>query len=238
VPCHIVEVTEYECAKCSYKWINRINGKDGQKPIRCAKCKRWDWEEGFLSIIEKRLRRDLLRIESVETPHPTMFGKTGISIAPTDLCASFLSIYPRPTVQELETALNPISYLGPYNHFGVRSHGGTCTEQTNCGPGWIPTPEEPGSYRYDKEIANEMERKEQEIRHELMQQIIDSREGIINTNSTHYAYLASRKQIAKESSEFEPNKMWDAIAQKKVQEEEIKNESRTWKKREPKNKTS
>jgi len=52
-----------------------------------------------------------------------------------------------------------------------------------------------------------------------MQQIIDSREGIINTNSTHYAYLASRKQIAKESSEFEPNKMRDAIEQKKGQEE-------------------
>ena len=66
-----------------------------------------------------------------------------------------------------------------------------------------------------------MERKEQEIRHELMQQIIDSREGIINTNSTHYAYLASRKQIAKESSEFEPNKMRDAIEQKKGQEEEV-----------------
>jgi len=55
----------------------------------------------------------------------------------------------------------------------------------------------------------------------LMQQIIDSREGIINTNSTHYAYLASRKQIAKESSEFEPNKMRDAIEQKKGQEEEV-----------------
>lgn len=221
MPCHIIEVTEYECAKCSYKWINRINGKDGRKPIRCAKCKRWDWEEGFLSIIEKRLRRDLLRIESVETSHPTMFGETGINIAPTDLCATFLSIYPRPTVQELETVLNPISYLGPYNHFGVRSHAGTCTEQIDCGPGWIPTPEEPGSYRYDREIADEMERKEQEIRRELMQQIIDSREGIINTNSTHYAYLASRKQIAKESSEFEPNKMRNAIEQKKGQEEEV-----------------
>jgi hypothetical protein len=221
VPCHIIEVTEYECAKCSYKWINRINGKDGRKPLRCAKCKRWDWEEGFLSIIEKRLRRDLLRIESVETPHPTMFGKTGISIAPTDLCATFLSIYPRPTVQELETVLNPISYLGPYNHHGFRSHGGTCTKQVHCGPGFIPIHEEPGSYRYDKEIADEMERKEKEIRHELMQQIIDSREGIINTNSTHHAYLASRKQIAKESSEFEPNKMWDVIAQRKVQEEEV-----------------
>jgi len=221
VPYRIIEVTEYECAKCSYKWINRINGKDGRKPIRCAKCKRWDWEEGFLSIIEKRLRRDLLRIESVETPHPTMFGKTGISIAPTDLCATFLSIYPRPTVQELETVLNPISYLGPYNHHGFRSHGGTCTEQTYCGPGWIPISEEPGNYRYEKVIADEMERKEQVIRHELMQQIIDSREGILNTNSTHYTYLASRKQIAKESSEFDPNKMWDAITQRMGQEEEV-----------------
>ena len=139
----IKEVTEYECARCSYKWINRINGKDGRKPIRCAKCKRWDWEEGYISISEKRLRRDLLRIESVETTHTTMFGETRINIAPTDLCTSFLSIYPRPTVQELEIVLNPISYLGPYNHYGVRSHGGTCTEQIDCGPGFIPIREEP-----------------------------------------------------------------------------------------------
>ena len=87
----------------------------------------------------------------------------------------------------------------------------------NCGPGWIPIP---GSYRYDKEKATEMERKEEEIRHELMQHIIDSRGGIINTNSTHYAYLASRKAIAEESSKFEPRKMWHAIAESKGQEEE------------------
>jgi hypothetical protein len=43
-----------------------------------------------------------------------------------------------------------------------------------------------------------MERKEKEILRELMQQIIDSRGGIMNTNSTHYEYLASRKEIAKE----------------------------------------
>jgi hypothetical protein len=109
--------------------------------------------------------------------------------------------------------------LGPYNHHGFRSHGRTCTEETCCGPGWIPISEEPGNYRYDKVIADEMERKEQEIRHELMQQIIDSSEGILNTNSTHYTYLASRKQIAKESSEFDPNKMWDAITQRMGQEE-------------------
>lgn len=217
MPCHKIEVTEYECAKCTYKWINRINGKDGPKPIRCAKCKRWDWEEGYLSNIEKRLRRDLLRIESVEISHPTMFGEIGFNSAPADLCTCFLNIYPRPTVQELETVLNPISYLGPHSHHGLRRHGGTCTEQIDCGPGWIPTP---GSYRYDKKKACEMERKEKEIRHKLMQHIIDTRGGIINTNSTHYIYLASRKMLAEESSKFEPSKMWHAIADSKGQEEE------------------
>jgi hypothetical protein len=165
--------------------------------------------------MEKRLRRDLLRIESVETSHPTMFGERGVNIAPTELCATFLSIYPRPTVQELEK--NPISYLGPHNHYGFRSHGGTCNEKTVCGPGWIPIT---GGYRYDKEKAIEMERKEEEIRHVLMQHIIDTRRGTINTNSTHYSYLASRKVIAEESSDFEPSKMWHAIAEGKIQEEE------------------
>ena len=45
----------------SNKWINRVNGKEGSKPRRCAKCKKWDWE-GYLSF-EKQLRRDLLKIE-------------------------------------------------------------------------------------------------------------------------------------------------------------------------------
>ena len=90
-------------------------------------------------------------------------------------------------------------------------------QRIDCGPGWILIQ---GSYRYDKEKATEMEKKEEEIRHELMQHIIDSRGGIINTNSTHYAYLASRKAIAEESSKFEPSEMWQAIAESKGQEEE------------------
>jgi len=64
-----------------------------------------------------------------------------------------------------------------------------------------------------------MERKEKEIRRELMQQIIDSRGGIMNTN---FEYLASRKEIAKESSKFEPSEMWRAIAERNGQEEEEK----------------
>jgi len=30
MPSRKVEVTEYECAKCLHKWINRINGKEVQ----------------------------------------------------------------------------------------------------------------------------------------------------------------------------------------------------------------
>ena len=67
-----------------------------------------------------------------------------------------------------------------------------------------------------------MERKEKEIRRELMQQIIDSRGGIMNTNCTHYEYLASRKEIAKESSKFEASEMWYAVAERNGQEEEEK----------------
>src|SRR5215831_18613035 len=41
MPCRKIEVTEYQCAKCSYKWINWIKGKEGPKPKRCSNCKRW-----------------------------------------------------------------------------------------------------------------------------------------------------------------------------------------------------
>ena len=32
MPIHRVEVSEYECFHCGYKWVNRINGKDGNTP--------------------------------------------------------------------------------------------------------------------------------------------------------------------------------------------------------------
>jgi hypothetical protein len=53
MPTQKIEVLEYECTKCSYRWINRVNGKDGPKPKRCAKCKRSGWEEGLMSEDEK-----------------------------------------------------------------------------------------------------------------------------------------------------------------------------------------
>jgi len=157
----MVEVTEYECIKCCYKWISRINGNEGPKPTRCPKCKRWDWDEGRLSRIEKRLRRDLLKIEYNEIKYTTAYGDTGFSSIPTDICATFLNVTPRATVEELKTVLNPICYLGPYDHSQYAfSHMGTCSDQieTRCYPGWIPVSEKPGLYRHDKKLEEEMVR--------------------------------------------------------------------------------
>lgn len=202
-----VEVTEYECIKCSYKWISRINGNEGPKPKRCPKCKRWDWDEGRLSRIEKRLRRDLLKIEYSEIKYTTAYGDTGFSSIPTDICATFLNITPRAAVEELKTVLNPICYLGPYDHSQYAfSHTGTCSDQieTRCYPGWIPVPEKPGLYRHDKKLEEEMVRIEKNVRHQLMQHIIDSRGGNVNKNSTYYQYFERKKRLAESLSRYDP----------------------------------
>jgi hypothetical protein len=199
MPSRKVEVTEYECAKCLHKWINRINAP---KP-RSAKCKRWDWEEGYLSPIQKQLRRDLLKIEEVKEKYSTFFGYTAFLSISTDICTTFLSIWPRPTEQELRIVLNPICYLGPYDH-GRRpaySHRGLCSDQIECCPGWIPMPDNPGSlarsYDFDRKICEGMKIKEKDARHQLMQHIIDSRNRFMHTNSTHYRYFKDRKERAK-----------------------------------------
>jgi hypothetical protein len=61
-----------------------------------------------------------------------------------------------------------------------------CIAQVDCGPGWIP--DKRGLYRFDK-IREERAEKEKDVCHEAMQHIIDSRQGIMNTNSKHYEYL-------------------------------------------------
>lgn len=49
-----------------------------------------------------------------------------------------------------------------------------------------------------------MERKEKEVRHSLMQHIIESRNRIFNTNSMHYRYLEDKKRMGKLLTESNP----------------------------------
>jgi Zn ribbon nucleic-acid-binding protein len=30
MPIERIQVLEYECVRCGYKWVNRVNGHDGQ----------------------------------------------------------------------------------------------------------------------------------------------------------------------------------------------------------------
>lgn len=207
MPFRLIQVTEYECAKCGYNWINRINGKEGRKPKRCARCKKWDWEEGYLSRLEKPIRRDILEVEDNPIRYSTLEG-TGLYSIPTDLCATFLSIYPRPTLEELRSVLNPICYLGPNDHeHRPLSHKRTCIEQVDCGPGWRPRSNSPGHYDFDEKLCDEMKKKEKEVRHNLMQHIIDSRRGILNIDSKHYGYFEDKKRTGKDLIEFDTREM-------------------------------
>lgn len=154
-----------------------------------------------MSPTEKQLRRDLLKIEENEINYSTLFGETKLYSIPTDICVTFLGIYPKPTVKELRIVLNPICYYFGINfdhHSPIYPHRGTCTDQADCGPGWIYNiPGKPGYCKFDKKIADEMEAKEKEVRHQLMEHIVDSRKGIMNTNSTYYQYFEDKKERSK-----------------------------------------
>ncbi len=48
---------------------------------------------------------------------------------------------------------------------------------------------------------------EKDVRYQLMQHIIDSREGKVNTNSTHYRYFQNKKRMVESLSRFDPLEM-------------------------------
>ena len=104
MPIAKIEVDEYECAKCGYKWISRINGINKPRPIRCAKCKLWDWNEGYIDYSERlsrdRIRRKFSRFKS------GMFG----TFRNVDGDVERLLVW-RPSVEDMELILEPMCYL-------------------------------------------------------------------------------------------------------------------------------
>ncbi|MGA9170324.1 MAG: hypothetical protein WBZ20_09285 [Nitrososphaeraceae archaeon] len=53
MPISKIDVNEYGCIKYEYKWINRVNGKDGPVPKRCAKYKRLNWDRDEIIGIDE-----------------------------------------------------------------------------------------------------------------------------------------------------------------------------------------
>src|SRR5437867_7095832 len=138
MPIQKIEVSEYQCVHCGYRLINRINGQNGCIPNNCAKCKRKYWngpDQKYptgnpISPKERGLRVRLYRYEGYDPRKGTGFGGS-TSYQPNELCKTFLSLNPRPTIKELMQALHPLGYnVSKYRNM-------------------IPDPDNPGYLKYD-----------------------------------------------------------------------------------------
>jgi hypothetical protein len=102
-----VEVNEYSCELCGYKWINRVNGKDGPVPRRCAKCKHQHWERGHLTSLEKSyqwaLKKRFGYYRCVGRISP--FGGWNVE----ENIKKYLQR--RPSVEEMRVLLHPMCYF-------------------------------------------------------------------------------------------------------------------------------
>ena len=109
MPQKIIQAIEYECYRCGYTWISRI---EKAKPRHCSKCKHPQWDYPRMTREEKYLRN---RVRIVEGMYKT--GKFGNRyIENTSTCHKFLYCDPRPTEEELLRVLNAFDYDDYYDY--------------------------------------------------------------------------------------------------------------------------
>ena len=163
-----IQINEYQCVLCKYKWINRINGKDGQIPDRCAKCKARNWNEGKMTPEENGLRRRLRGMKKLYEHVALDFFISDPSISKwwdQELTERFLRLYPRPTIEELRQVVRlpePVIGLTSENRYSWK--------------GYVPDPEIPGAWKYDKKEYLRILHSEVLKRQNIMRQIIESRD--------------------------------------------------------------
>ncbi len=156
-----VEVIEYECIKCRYKWINRVNGVDGPIPKRCSKCKRLNWNRGSPTPKEIGMRRRIRSLKQIYEYQSIVVWRDEIHWSEA-LIEKFLNLDPRPTIAELKRVLYaPVIRLDSQNQYTRR--------------GYVPDPNKPGWLKYDQEEYKKLLKADAKKQQKLMQQIIDSR---------------------------------------------------------------
>jgi hypothetical protein len=163
-----IEVNEYRCLLCNYKWINRINGKDGQFPNRCAKCKARNWNEGKMTPKENGLRRRLRGMKKLYEHVALDFLISDPSIHKcwdSELTERFLGLYPRPTVDELKQVVRL-----PGLAMGLTEY-----QKRRSWKGYVQSPENPHKWRHDKKEYLGILRSEAQKRQDVMRQIIERR---------------------------------------------------------------
>jgi hypothetical protein len=178
MPTQKIEVTEYECTWCHYRWINRVNGKDGPVPQRCAKCKRYGWNDGKyvdrnpnpITDEERGLRMRLYKFEGSRYNDGKPFEHRGIvfqalrQYRPNELCQKFLSLKPRPTIKQLKYVLEP---LGPEVREMLREY-----TKSRFYREMLEKHKPELHKKYEEALQLETQR-----RREYMQQVIQSRQG-------------------------------------------------------------
>jgi hypothetical protein len=166
MPVSKIQVNEYHCIKCGYKWINRVNGKDGPVPNRCAKCKTSNWDRDAISPKENGLRRRIRGFKQLYKYAGSYWSDRSIADCWSDeLTEKFLNLNPRPTITELGRVAEPpglvIEALTSQNQYIHR--------------GLVPNPEKPGWLKYDKEEYIKILKQEAQKRQQVMRRIIETR---------------------------------------------------------------
>jgi hypothetical protein len=166
MPIYKVEVTEYQCLKCDYRWINRVNGVEGPIPERCSKCKKLNWNQRNITHKEIGLRRRITYLKTLYRWQSVYWGfSDNYKIDWHDgLSEKFLNLDPRPTVEELNRVLR-----GPEIALNLNS------QNQNRRRGHVPDPNKPGRTKYDAEEYKKLLKQQAQKQQELMQQIIASR---------------------------------------------------------------
>jgi hypothetical protein len=168
LPIFKIKVNEYQCVKCGYKWINRINGEDGPIPDRCAKCKKSNWnrKEDDISPEERGLRTRIRGIKNLYEYSSLKWSNPSIAdFWNNDISEKFLRLNPRPTIAELRRVV-----YTPGLKIGLTS------QNYHRRRGYVPDPQKPGWLKYDRKEYIETLQWEAQKRQELMQQIIEKRE--------------------------------------------------------------
>jgi cytochrome c2 len=167
LPISKIEVNEYCCIKCRYKWINRVNGKDGPIPKRCAKCKRSNWDRDEIRPKENGLRRRIRGFKELYKYAGDLWGDRSIANCwSSELTEKFFNLNPRPAITELKRVIyQPELVITPLSSLYQCTRGG-----------YVPDSEKPGRLKYDKEAYIKILKQEAQKRQQVMQQIIDGRQ--------------------------------------------------------------
>ena len=162
----IIQVSEYTCERCGYKWINRVNGVDGPLPQRCAKCKKRNWNRNRISHREIGLRRRVKSFETIYFNQALYWWRDNTISWPNGLTERFLNLHPSPTVKELEQVV-----YNPPEGYAIRIN----SQNQYTRRGWIRHPNKPGKLKYDEEGYKRLLKQGIQKRCEIMEAIIDSR---------------------------------------------------------------